>query len=47
MSYLAAGGIQGMRPLRREKRVARNRTIALAIMLLLALLGLIAVLHGR
>ena len=47
VSYLAAGGIQGMRPLRREKRVARNRTIALAILLLLILLGLIAVLHGR
>ena len=43
VSYLAAGGIQGMRPLRREKRIARNRTIALAIILLLALLGLIAV----
>ena len=45
VSYLAAGGIQGMRPLRREKRIARNRTIALAIILLLVLLGLIAVLH--
>ena len=43
VSYLAAGGIQGMRPLRREKRIARNRTIALAIILLLALLGMIAV----
>ena len=47
VSYLAAGGIQGMRPLRREKRIARNRTIALAIMLLLILLGMIVVLHGR
>lgn len=45
VSYLAAGGIQGMRPLRREKRVARNRTIALALILLLVLLGLIAVLR--
>lgn len=45
VSYLAAGGIQGMRPLRREKRIARNRTIALAIFLLLALLGLFAVFH--
>lgn len=43
VNYLAAGGIQGMRPLRREKRIARNRTIALAIILLLALLGMIAV----
>ena len=25
VSYLAAGGIQGLSPLRREKRVARNR----------------------
>lgn len=47
VSYLAAGGIQGMRPLRREKRIARNRTIALAIFLLLVLLGMFAVLHGR
>ena len=45
VSYLAAGGIQGMRPLRREKRIARNRTIALAIFLLLALLGMFAVLR--
>jgi hypothetical protein len=43
VDYLAAGGIQGMRPLRREKRIARNRTIALAILLLLALLGMIVV----
>jgi hypothetical protein len=43
VNYLAAGGIQGMRPLRREKRIARNRTIALAILLLLALLGMFAV----
>jgi hypothetical protein len=48
VSYLAAGGIQGMRPLRREKRVARNRTIALALILLLVLLGILAVLRpGR
>jgi hypothetical protein len=42
VSYLAAGGIQGLRPLRIEKRVARNRFIALAIILFLILLGLIA-----
>lgn len=47
VSYLAAGGIQGMRPLRREKRIARNRTIALALFLLAVLLGMFAVLHGR
>ena len=42
VSYLAAGGIQGLHPLRIEKRVARNRFIALALFLLLILLGLIA-----
>ncbi len=43
VSYLAAGGIQGFRPLRYEKRVARNRFIALAIFLFIVLLGLLAV----
>jgi hypothetical protein len=48
VSYLAAGGIHGLRPLRYEKRVARNRFIALVVVLLLVLLGLIAAfLHGR
>ena len=42
VSYLAAGGIQGLRPLRYEKRVARNRFIALAIVLLLLLLLIVA-----
>ena len=42
VSYLAAGGIQGLRPLRYEKRVARNRFIALVIVLFVVLLGLIA-----
>ena len=42
VSYLAAGGIQGLRPLRYEKRVARNRFIALVLILFLVLLGLIA-----
>ena len=40
VSYLAAGGVQGLRPLRKEKRVARNRFIAFTIFLLLILLGL-------
>jgi len=39
VSYLAAGGIQGLRPLRYEKRVARNRFIACVAILFLALLG--------
>lgn len=43
VSYLAAGGIQGLRPLRYEKRVARNRFIALVVFLFLVLLGIIAV----
>lgn len=48
VSYLAAGGIQGMRPLRREKRIARNRFLGLVVILVLALLGLLAVfLRGR
>ena len=42
VSYLAAGGIQGLRPLRYEKRVARNRFFALVAVLFLILLGLIA-----
>jgi hypothetical protein len=42
VSYLAAGGIQGLRPLRYEKRVARNRFIVFVIFLFLMLLGLVA-----
>ncbi len=43
VSYLAAGGIQGLRPLRYEKRVARNRFIFLVVFLFVVLLGLVAV----
>jgi hypothetical protein len=43
VSYLAAGGIHGLRPMRYEKRVARNRFIALVIFLFLMLVGIIAV----
>jgi hypothetical protein len=42
VNYLAAGSIQGLRPLRYEKRVARNRFIVLTIVLLLVLLGIIS-----
>lgn len=42
VSYLAAGGIQGLRPLRYEKRVARNRFIVLVVVLFVILLGLLA-----
>jgi cell division protein FtsB len=38
--YLAAGNIQGLRPLRYEKRVARNRFVALALVLVIVLFGL-------
>ena len=41
VSYLAAGGIQGLQPLRREKRVARNRLLLLAAFLCLMLVGII------
>jgi hypothetical protein len=40
VAYLAAGGVHGLRPLRYEKRVARNRFLALVIVLVLVLLGL-------
>ncbi len=43
VSYLAAGGIQGLRPLRYEKRVARNRFIFFVVILFLALLGTLMV----
>ncbi len=39
VNYLAAGGVQGLRPLRYEKRVARNRVIALALGLFVLLFG--------
>lgn len=43
VSYLAAGGIQGLRPLRYEKRVARNRFIAFVVFLFFMLLGILLV----
>src|SRR2546423_470894 len=47
VSYLAAGGIQGLRPLRYEKRVARNRVILLVIILFFTLLGIALVFWKR
>ncbi len=41
VAYLAAGGVHGLRPMRYEKRVARNRFIFFAAALFLLLLGLI------
>jgi hypothetical protein len=42
VTYLAAGGVQGLRPLRYEKRVARNRFIVLVVVLFVILLGVIS-----
>jgi hypothetical protein len=47
VSYLAAGGIQGLRPMRYEKRVARNRFIALVVLLFFTLLGIVLVFRRR
>jgi hypothetical protein len=43
VNYLAAGGVHGLRPMRYEKRVARNRFILLVVVLFLILLGVISV----
>lgn len=43
VSYLAAGGIQGLRPLRYEKRIARNRFLLLFGIFFLVLLGILSV----
>jgi len=40
VQYLAAGSVHGLRPLRYEKRVARNRFIGLFVLLMLILFGL-------
>ncbi len=42
VNYLAAGSIQGLRPMRYERRVARNRFLFVAIGLLLLLIGIFA-----
>jgi hypothetical protein len=42
VNYLAAGSIQGLRPLRFEKRVQRNRFVALLTLLVLAALGILS-----
>jgi hypothetical protein len=48
VSYLAAGGVHGLRPLRKEKRVARNRFVFFATLLFLILFGIYWVfLHNR
>jgi hypothetical protein len=45
--YLSAGSVQGLRPLRYEKRVARNRTVFLIIILLAMLWGVSAIILKR
>jgi hypothetical protein len=42
INYLAAGSIKGLRPMRYEKRVARNRVIAMTIILVVVVWGVIA-----
>jgi hypothetical protein len=44
VNYLAAGGVHGLRPLRYEKRIARNRFIWLVIIVSVVLFGLFYVL---
>jgi hypothetical protein len=47
VNYLAAGSIQGLRPLRYEKRVARNRFILLAVVFVLVMLGIFFAVEHR
>ena len=48
INYLAAGSFQGLRPMRYEKRVARNRFLWLVIGFFLLLLGIVsAFVHNR
>jgi hypothetical protein len=47
VSYLAAGSIQGLRPMRYEKRVTRNRTIFVMIIFLALLIGIFAIIHNH
>jgi hypothetical protein len=47
VNYLAAGNIQGLRPLRYEKRVSRNRFVALTLVLVIVLFGLFCFLARR
>jgi hypothetical protein len=47
VNYLAAGGIHGLRPLRYEKRVARNRFLLLVAIILSVLLGIVLVVAHR
>lgn len=47
INYLASGSIHGLRPLRYEKRVARNRFIVFTVILVIILFGLFSMLFKR
>jgi hypothetical protein len=47
VNYLAAGSIQGIRPLRYERRIARNRFLMMFGVLMVVLFGIFAMLQGR
>jgi hypothetical protein len=47
VNYLAAGNIQGLRPLRYEQRVARNRFLGLTLVFIIVLFGLFCFLARR
>jgi len=46
VNYLAAGSIQGLRPMRYEKRVARNRVLFIFLGVLALLIGLVFAIAG-
>jgi hypothetical protein len=47
VNYLAAGSIQGLRPMRYEKRVARNRFLLGFFLLLAFLVGIFLYIHNH
>lgn len=47
VNYLAAGSIQGLRPLRYEKRVMRNRVIVLILVLVIVLWGILSFFYAH
>jgi hypothetical protein len=47
VSYLAAGGVHGLRPLRKEKRVARYRFLLTTAFFLVMMLGIIWYFHSH
>lgn len=47
VKYLASGSVQGLRPLRFERRIARNRTLGLVAILVVVLYGLAWVFFRR